>query len=192
MTTVASLYSAANGTVDGELRIDLSCKANEASVVIGGLLDSGRSTRTVGWSVDGGRSQSERWSPWPVEGALELLPPANSGFGRRPASGGRSMTLNVDGRAISTTLDLTALQATPVYANLAECESGANRADRQHRDPDPGLPASGGRDRFEPRAHRVRACSNAVRTANGANESCQVPGACRPTAIPPTGSRPRR
>ena len=46
VTTTASMYSVADGTVDGELRVDLSCDDGELSTKIGGLsVDPGLSAR---------------------------------------------------------------------------------------------------------------------------------------------------
>ena len=121
--TNVSLYSLAGGTVDGELRVDISCDTDGSSVVIGGLpSDDDRSSRSVRWSVDGGEQQTEQWSRWPVEGGLELLPPSGSEFVASLLSGGQSLALSVNGiNSISTEIDLSALQATPVYSNLTAC-----------------------------------------------------------------------
>ena len=123
VVTSVSLYSLADGTVDGELRVDVSCDADGLVAVIGGLPpDDGRSARSVSWSVDSGRTQTERWWPWPVEGGLELLPPAGSELAAALLSGGQTLALSLGGSsAITTEIDLSALQATPVYSNLTAC-----------------------------------------------------------------------
>ena len=123
METNVSLYSLAEGTVDGELRVDISCDADEFSVVFGGLPSGDATTaRSVRWSVDGGEQQTEQWSPWPVEGGLELLPPPGSEFVGSLLSGGQSLALSVNGTpSVLTEIDLSALRATPVYANLTAC-----------------------------------------------------------------------
>lgn len=55
---------------------------------------------------------------------MELLQPANSAFPAALVSGGQSMALSIDDET-TTSMDLTALQATPVYSNLTECGQSA-------------------------------------------------------------------
>ena len=119
--TTVSIYSLASGTVDGELRVDLTCDQDGLSAMIGGLPSGERDARSVTWSVDGGRSRTEQWSPWPVEGGLELFPPTNSVLADAILSQRWSIALSIGQAEISTTLELTALQAAPVYSNLTDC-----------------------------------------------------------------------
>ena len=121
--TSVSMYFPADGAVDGELRVNLTCDDDGLAAAIGGLpSDDAQSARSVGWSVDSGRTQAERWSPWPVEGGLELLPPSNSGLAGALLSGGQMLTLSISGSsAVATEIDLSALQEIPVYSSLTAC-----------------------------------------------------------------------
>ena len=71
LVTTVSVYSAATGAPDGELRTTITCQDGESSVTLGGLSSEiGRGARAqqinVSWSVDSGASASERRAAWPV------------------------------------------------------------------------------------------------------------------------------
>ena len=114
LITSVSLYSPASGTIDGELRTDITCNDGELSLRLAGLAESGDDEdRTVSWSTDGGPEQSEQWD-------RSLVAPAGSGLIEALLGSGTSLALSVNGE-ITSELDLRALQAAAVYDHLTEC-----------------------------------------------------------------------
>ncbi len=116
-----SLYTPAAGTVDGELLTRISCGADGISVYVFGLPPTERSEPwDVSWSVDGGTSQTERWTPSMVPTGVLFAAPAGSELPAALLSGRAALALSL-GDEITSSLDLRALQATPVYDTLTEC-----------------------------------------------------------------------
>ena len=143
------------------------------------------------WRVDGGAPRSERWSPWLVDGQLELLPPSGSELTSALLSSGQSISLNIAGAsAISTTLDLSALQATPVFDNFAACGAGTSvligdtevriQAFLHQDDSDTGRRASS------------LLSSDGARTVRGANGFCRAAASYPLMAKRPPGCRRHR
>ena len=131
LVTTVSVYSAATGAPDGELRTTITCQDGKTSVTLGGLsTELGESASAqqfdVSWSVDSGASASERRDAWPVEGGTELITPAESRLAEALLGGGTSLTLSIGTTpGLTTTIDLAALSALPVYNNLIHCAGDA-------------------------------------------------------------------
>lgn len=127
LVTTVSVYSAASGAPDGELRTTITCQDGEHAVTLGGLssdLGSGATAQriNVSWSVDGGPSASEQRAAWPVEGGSELISLGESSLADALLSEGSSLALSIATTpALATTIDLAALAALSVYDNLLHC-----------------------------------------------------------------------
>ncbi|MCY4618380.1 MAG: hypothetical protein OXD50_07495 [Chloroflexi bacterium] len=136
LVTSVSVYSAATGAPDGELRTTITCQDGETSVTLGGLASDISSTATarqinVRWSVDGGASSSERRAAWPVESGTDLIALADSRLAQSLLGAGSALTLSIDTTpALTTTIDLAALSALPVYDNLVHCGGDASTSDQ--------------------------------------------------------------
>ena len=132
LVTTVSVYSAATGAPDGELRTTITCQDGESSVTLGGLSSElGSSTRAqsinVSWSVDGGASGSERRAAWPVEGGTDLITLTESQLAEALLGAGSALALSIGTTpALTTTIDLAALSALPVYNNLVHCAGDAS------------------------------------------------------------------
>ncbi len=132
LVTTVSVYSAATGAPDGELRTTIVCQDGETSVTLGGLsseigADARAQQIDVSWSVDGGASASERRAAWPVEGGTELITLTESQLAEALLGGGSALTLSVETiPALTTTIDLAALSALSVYDNLVHCAADAS------------------------------------------------------------------
>ena len=132
LVTTVSVYSAATGAPDGELRTTITCQDGESSVTLGGLSSEiGRGARAqqinVSWSVDSGASASERRAAWPVEGGTELITLTESQLAEALLGGGSALALSIGTTpALMTTIDLAALSALPVYNNLVHCAGDAS------------------------------------------------------------------
>ena len=131
LVTTVSVYSAATGAPDGELRTTITCQDGETSVTLGGLsseISKGARAReiNVSWRVDGGAAASERQAAWPVEGGTELITLAESRLAEALLGAGSALALSIGTTpALTTTIDLAALSALPVYNNLVHCAGDA-------------------------------------------------------------------
>ena len=131
LVTTVSVYSAATGAPDGELRTTITCQDGETSVTLGGLsseISKGATAReiNVSWRVDGGAAGSERQAAWPVEGGTELITLAESRLAEALLGAGSALALSIGTTpALTTTIDLAALSALPVYNNLVHCAGDA-------------------------------------------------------------------
>ncbi len=128
LRTRVSIYSAAAGAPDGELRTTITCQGGETSVSIGGLpedLGDGSASQQVGmtWSVDDGARLSERRSVESAATGFDLVQPAGSKLSEALLGYGTRLALTVGTTpALTTSIDLERIRALPVYNNLRYCD----------------------------------------------------------------------
>lgn len=131
LVTSVSIYSAAVGAPDGELRTTITCRGGETSVVNGGLpsdLGDGSTGQEVDmtWSLDDGSRRSERGAVESAGAGLELVLQAGNRLTEALLGYGRQLSLSLETTpALTTTIDLEAIRALPVYDNLRYCNGEA-------------------------------------------------------------------
>ena len=128
LRTRVSIYSAAAGAPDGELRTTISCRGGETSVSVGGLpedLSDGSAGQQVDvtWSVDNGARRSERRSVESAPTGIDLVQPAGSKLTEALLGDGTRLALTIGTTpALATSIDLETIRALPVYNNLRYCD----------------------------------------------------------------------
>ena len=176
LATSVSIYSAAVGAPDGELRTTITCRGGETSVVIGGLpsdLGDGSTSRQVDvtWSLDDGSRRSERGAVESAGAGLELVLQAGNRLTEALLGYGRQLSLSLGTTpALTTTIDLETLRALPVYDSLRYCGGEAHpsghtelriraqvRADRRIEFAVQQRTADGWSDDIRPRTRVMRA-----------------------------------
>ncbi len=131
LVTSVSIYSAAVGAPDGELRTTITCRGGETSVVNGGLpsdLGDGSTGQEVDmiWSLDDGSRRFERGAVESAGAGLELVLQAGNRLTEALLGYGRQLSLSLGTTpALTTTIDLEAIRALPVYDNLRYCNGEA-------------------------------------------------------------------
>ena len=134
LRTRASVYSAAIGAPDGELRSTITCQNGQTSVVIGGLTSdfvhgSTRQQVDVTWSVDNGARRSERRAVEAAATGFELVQPGESRLTDALLGYGTQLALTIGTTpALTTSIDLETIRALPVYDNLRYCDPEAGRS----------------------------------------------------------------
>lgn len=132
LVTSVSIYSAAVGAPDGELRTTVTCREGRTSVAVGGLTSdftdgSANQQTDVTWSLDDGASRSERGAVRSAGAELELVLQSGNRLTEALLGYGTQLTLLVGTTPrLTTTIDLEALRALPVYDNLRYCGGEAH------------------------------------------------------------------
>ncbi len=181
LVTSVSIYSAAVGAPDGELRTTITCRGGETSVVIGGLpsnLGDGSTGQEVDvtWSLDDDVRLAERRIVESAGAGLELVPIAGNKLAEAPLGFATRLSLSIEMTpALTTSIDLEALRALPVYNNLRYCDGEARpsghtelrvraqvRADRRIEFAVQQRTARGWSDDIRPRIRVMRAFGDAT------------------------------
>ena len=135
LVTFVSVYSAMNGTPDGELRTTITCADGDLSVSLHGLPngigDDANQLIRVTWSVDNGTRHSERRPIASARTGSELVLGTQSRLADALLGYGSQIALSIGTTSeLTTNIDLGALRALPVYDNLRHCAMEAVQTGR--------------------------------------------------------------
>ena len=137
LVTVVSIYSAADGAPDGELRTTITCQGGETVVTVGGLpVEIGRAAQDgqipVSWKEGVTSGSSEGSGEWRLEEGTGQITVSQGELADALLEGGSELSLSIGTTpALGTKIDREALVALPVFTNLVYCGADDASASRQ-------------------------------------------------------------